>query len=144
MSTPTKNLGLTKRISIYVEGSKLGRDFVNMKSFNDRPVYVEGEDSYLGQPDQEPWQIPVSSTGDFEIDESDSDYAAKLEQSIQDAEAAGQKPKIVITKQTFDNGGTTSKVRYEGVTLQPATSAGGRTEKVTRKYTWRSKRPKQG
>lgn len=143
MATPTKNLGITKRISIYVEGSKLGRDFVNMKSFSDKPTYVEGTDSYLGQDDEIPWQIPIGGSGSFEIDESDSDYCEALEQALQDAEAAGQRPDIVITKQTFNNSGVVSKIKYKNVTLQPDTSAGGRTEKVARKYTWRSSRPKR-
>jgi hypothetical protein len=144
MSTPTKNLGVTKKVSIYVEGSKLGRDFVNMKSFQHKTTYVEGTDSYIGQDTEEPWQYPIGGVGSFEVDESDSDYCESLEQALQDAEAAGQKPKVVIAVQTFNNGGTTSKLKYEGVTLQADLGAGGRTEKVTRKYSWRSKRPKKG
>lgn len=144
MSTPNKNLGTSKRISIYVEGSKLGRDYVNMKSFSDKPTYVEGTDSYIGQDDERPWQMPIGGSGAFEIDESDSDYCETLEQALQDAEAAGQQPNVTITKQTFNNSGTVSKIKYVNVTLQPDTSAGGRTDKAARKYTWRSSRPKKG
>ncbi len=143
MSTPTKNLGTTKKISIYVENSKLGRDYVTMKSFSDKPIYVEGTDSYLGEPDEIPWQFCTGAEGSFEIDELDSDYCDTLEQSLRDVEATGQRPDIIIVKRTLSNSGTVSKMTYPNCVLKPDTSAGGRTEKAARKYTWKSSTPRK-
>lgn len=144
MPTPNVNLGTGKRVSIYVEKTKIGRDYTRMKSFMDKPTYVEGTDSYLGQTDERPWQIVTGSEGSFEIDELDAAHADELDLALQEAEANGQKPDVVITKQTFGNDGTVSKVKYVGVVLKPDTGAGGRTEKATRKYTWRAQRPQKG
>lgn len=144
MSTPNKNLGKEKKISIYVEKAKIGRDFTQMKSFQDKPTYVQGTDSYLGQDDERPWQIPTGGEGSFEIDELSASHADELDLRLQAAEAAGLQPSIVITKLTTSNDGTISKVKYINVTLTPDYGAGGRTEKATRKYSWRSSRPRKG
>lgn len=144
MSTPNKNLGTTKKIAIYVEGSKLGRDFAAIKNFTDKTTYVEGVDSYLGEEDEIPWQIPVGATGSFEQDELDAKYVDDLMQAIRDVETSGKRPDIVITRTTYGNDGTTSKVKWVNVTIQDEANAPGRTEKAGRKFTWRSSKPRKG
>lgn len=144
MPTPNANLGKEKRISIYIEGSKIGRDFTRMKSFSDKTTFVQGTDSYLGREDERPWQIPTGGEGSFEIDELDAQHADELDLALQDVEATGRQPDVVITKQTFSNSGTVSKIKYVNCTLTPDYGAGGRTEKATRKYSFRSSRPRKG
>ncbi len=144
MSTPTANLGVTKKVTIYVEDSNLGRDFVNMTSFSWEPKYVEGDDEYLGESEEEPWQRATGASGAFDIDERDADYCNRLEQALRDAERTGQKPKVRIVERTLSNSGTTSKMTFSNAVLKVKVATGGKNEKIKRSYTWRSSAPKLG
>lgn len=144
MPTPTTNLGVTKKYSIYVEGSKLGRDFLQLLNFQYKRQYAEGKDEFLGDSEEEQWQRCTGSEGSFEFLESDASYVDSIIQAIADAERVGQKPDILIVELTTSNVGTVSKLKFPKATLQLEGGASGKNEKVNRKATFKASAPKPG
>ena len=51
MPTTNPNLGTTTRLAIYVEGSKLGKDFLDVINFKVATKYYEGQKETLGASD---------------------------------------------------------------------------------------------
>lgn len=141
MPEPTNNLGVTKRWVIYVEDSKLGRDYAKIKNATWKPKYVEWDDEYLGDGVEKPGQRCTGAIGSFETDESDAKYSNDIEQAIRNVERSGRTPKIVLVEETRSNTGTISKVFFRNATMQSEPSTPGKNEKVNRKYTWRSSPP---
>jgi len=140
--TPTPNLGVTKRYSLYISGTKVGRDYLAMRSFNWSRTYAEWTEEYLGDSLEIPGQRCTGANGDFEVDELDAKYCNDIEQALADAERTGLRPDIKLVERTLSNSGTVSKVTFENIALKPAVSGAGKNEIVKRKYTWRSSVPK--
>jgi hypothetical protein len=138
MADAIPNLGLTTRISIYVEGSKLGRDYTEVLDWTAKTEYYEGTKEVLGSSANSAWQAPKGASGSFNFLESDAQYCGKIEAAIRQLELTGQRPSITIVELVNSTTGTTAKATYEKCVLKFSKAAPSRGAERKRSVEWRT------
>lgn len=130
MGEPLKNIGRNVKIFVYVEGTKLGRDFKNITKWNVNHEYYEGDDEHLGRGPVRPWKVYKKSTFSFEFEEDNASTCHAVIQSIDDSESNGTRPDVKVVELTENNDGTVSKAVYEFCVIKFSKDASSKGEKI--------------
>jgi hypothetical protein len=128
---PLKNVGRNDQVFVYVDGTKLNRDFKNITKVNVAPEYYEGNDEHLGRSPVRPWQLFKLAKITFDFEEDNASNVHAIIQGIDVQALNGVRATIQVVVFTQNNDGTTSKATYSDGVLKFNRTNSGKGDKIS-------------